>query len=74
MVRERKKMHAMRDSKDLYSVFFFKFLYASPYDNKSVSHWIMFDYFFHVSKINIFFFLMCGSEKGCEGQTQLQYF
>ena len=27
----------------------------SSYDNKSVSHWIMFDYFFHVWKVNIFF-------------------
>jgi hypothetical protein len=27
-------------------------------DNKSVSHWIMFDYFFHVWKVNIFFFLI----------------
>jgi hypothetical protein len=32
----------------------------SSSDNKSVSHWIMFDYFFHVWKVNIFFFLiMC---------------
>ena len=23
-------------------------LFVSSYDNKSVSHWIMFDYFFHV--------------------------
>jgi hypothetical protein len=29
----------------------------SSSDNKSVSHWIMFDYFFHVWKVNIFFFL-----------------
>jgi hypothetical protein len=28
----------------------------SSFDNKSVSHWIMFDYFFHVWKVNIFFF------------------
>jgi hypothetical protein len=28
------------------------------HDNKSVSHWIMFDYFFHVWKVNIFFFLI----------------
>jgi hypothetical protein len=28
------------------------------YDNRSVSHWIMFDYFFHVWKVNIFFFLI----------------
>jgi hypothetical protein len=27
----------------------------SSSDNKSVSHWIMFDYFFHVWKVNIFF-------------------
>jgi hypothetical protein len=33
-------------------------LYISSSDNKSVSHWIMFDYFFHVWKVNIFFFLI----------------
>ena len=26
----------------------------SPCDNKSASHWIMLDYFFHVWKVNIF--------------------
>ena len=30
----------------------------SSSDNKSVSHWIMFYYFFHVWKVNIFFFLI----------------
>jgi hypothetical protein len=33
-------------------------VYISPCDNKSASHWIMFDYFFHVWKVNIFFFLI----------------
>jgi hypothetical protein len=33
-------------------------LHISSSDNKSVSHWIMFDYFFHVGKVNIFFFLI----------------
>jgi hypothetical protein len=28
-------------------------LYISSSDNKSVSHWIMFDYFVHVWKVNI---------------------
>jgi hypothetical protein len=32
--------------------------FISSSDNKSVSHWIMFDYFFHVWKVNIFFFLI----------------
>jgi hypothetical protein len=40
----------------------YRVLYAEPYisssDNKSVSHWIMFDCFFHVWKVNIFFFLI----------------
>ena len=30
------------------------FLNVSPCDNKSASHWIMFDYFFHVRKVTIF--------------------
>jgi hypothetical protein len=33
-------------------------LHVSSSDNKSVSHWIMFNYFFHVWKVNIFFFLI----------------
>ena len=33
-------------------------LFISSSDNKSVSHWIMFDYFFHVWKVNISFFLI----------------
>ena len=32
--------------------------HISSSDNKSVSHWIMFDYFFHVWKVNMFFFLI----------------
>ena len=31
-------------------------LNISSSDNQSVSHWIMFDYFFHVWKVNIFSF------------------
>jgi hypothetical protein len=43
-----------------YSIFIVKYnkrfyLYVSSSDNKSVSHRIMFDYFFHVWKVNIFF-------------------
>jgi hypothetical protein len=37
---------------------FVNILFISSSDNKSVSHWIMFDYFFHVWKVNIFFFLI----------------
>jgi hypothetical protein len=39
------------------STFITAFILSSS-DNKSVSHWIMFDYFFHVWKVNIFFFLI----------------
>jgi hypothetical protein len=46
-----------------YSIFIVKYnkrfyLYVSSSDNKSASHWIMFDYFFHVWKVNIFFLIM----------------
>ena len=48
----------------IFSYFYIKFwkyrhrLIVSSSDNKSVSHWIMFDYFFHGWKVNIFFFLI----------------
>ena len=33
---------------------FYDIHFISPCDNKSASRWIMFDYFFHVWKVNIF--------------------
>ena len=33
--------------------------YISSSDNKSVSHWIMFDYFFQVWKVNIYSITVC---------------
>ena len=43
---------------DYTQIVIFRREYVSSSDNKSVSHWIMFDYFFHVWKVNIFFFLI----------------
>jgi hypothetical protein len=44
----------------IHNIFFniFIFCKVSSSDNKSVSHWIMFYYFFHAWKVNIFFFLI----------------
>jgi hypothetical protein len=39
----------------IYHILYF---YISRCDNKSASHWIMFDYFFHVWKLNIFYLFM----------------
>ena len=37
------------------------YLHISSCDNKLVSHWIMFDYFFHVWKVKKFSFYLCSS-------------